>query len=153
MRWTGRGTVRNGDKMLCIRYRLYAALGVMVFAAGCAPAAQESSGSYSPPAASRGGEATSSVGGELRDQPHRDEIRAALSRVQAAVAACGGGQHGLAMTTMHFVGATGRVSRAEVYDGDFVGTPVGACIERAALEARVPQFRNEKFSVSFPFRI
>ena len=147
------GPHRRVADALLLGYMLYAALVIMVVVAGCAPTAQESNDPSSTPVASRGGAATSGAGGGLRDLPHRDDVRATLSGVQSAVAACGGGQHGQAMTRMIALGATGRVSRAEVYEGEFVGTAIGACIEHAALKARFPPFRNETFTVSFPFRI
>jgi hypothetical protein len=79
-------------------------------------------------------------------------VRAALTAVQAAVTACGGGEHGLAMTAITVAGSSGRVTNA-VVSGQFAGTPVGSCVARAARGARFPRFRNDTFSVSFPFRL
>lgn len=88
----------------------------------------------------------------LPEQPSRDQVRAALSTVQRATAACGVDQHGLAMTALTVSGSSGRVTRA-VVSGQFAGTPVGSCVARAAREARFPPFRNASFSVSFPFSL
>jgi hypothetical protein len=77
---------------------------------------------------------------------------AALSAVQPAVAACGGGEHGMVMTAITVSGSSGRVTNA-VVSGQFAGTPVGSCIARAARAARFPRFRNAVFSVTYPFRI
>ena len=87
----------------------------------------------------------------LAEQPGRDQVRAALSAVQRATTACGGGQHGLAMTAITVTGSNGRVTHA-VVSGHFAGTPVGSCVARAAREARFPRFTNPTFSVSFPFQ-
>jgi len=105
-----------------------------------------------PPAAAAGGGGGGGGDAALPEQPGRDQVRAALSAVQTAVAACGGGQHGMAMTAITVGGSTGRVSNA-VVSGQFAGTPVGSCVARAARGARFPRFRNPTFSVSFPFRI
>jgi len=88
----------------------------------------------------------------LPASPSRDSVRSALQSVSAGVAACGAGQHGVAMTAITFRGSTGRVSGARV-SGQFAGTPVGSCVARAVRRASVPRFRNNTMSVNFPFRL
>jgi hypothetical protein len=56
------------------------------------------------------------------------------------------------MTAITVAGSSGRVTNA-VVSGQFAGTPVGSCVARAARGARFPRFRNDTFSVSFPFRL
>jgi len=75
----------------------------------------------------------------------------AMNSVQGAVQACGQGQHGLAPVRIVF-GSNGRVRSANVSGGSFPG-PVRSCIARAARGARVPPFRNDSFSVNYPFRL
>jgi hypothetical protein len=75
-----------------------------------------------------------------------------MGRVQGAVTACGGGEHGVATVQIAVAGSTGHVSNATV-GGQFAGTPVGSCIARAVRGATFPHFRNPTFSFTFPFRI
>jgi predicted Zn finger-like uncharacterized protein len=99
-------------------------------------------------------EAAMAAGGDssLPDTPPRDGVLSALRSVQGAVSGCGGGQHGVANTTITVAGATGRVTNANV-TGQFAGTPVGTCVARAVRGARFPRFRRANFQVSFPYRI
>jgi hypothetical protein len=95
---------------------------------------------------------SSPMAANLPEAPARDAVRSALQSVTSAVARCGGGQHGVAMTAISFRGSTGRVSSARV-SGQFAGTPVGSCVARAVRRAHVPRFSRSSFSVNFPFRI
>lgn len=88
----------------------------------------------------------------LPEQPDREQVLSALRAMQPAVRACGGGQHGTAMTSLSVSGQTGRVSSASV-TGAFQGTPVSTCVANAARGARFPRFSRATFNVTFPFAI
>jgi hypothetical protein len=88
----------------------------------------------------------------LPAQLTRAQVLAGLSAVRTAAAACGVGQHGLAMTAITVAGSSGSVTSA-IVSGQFAGTPVGSCVARAARAARFQRFRGATFSVSFPFAI
>ena len=106
-----------------------------------------SSSTASTPAPSGGGGDAS-----LPATPGRSDVVSAMSGVQGAVTACGGGEHGVATVSVSVSGSTGHVSNASV-TGQFAGTPVGSCIARAVRGASFPHFRNPTFTFSYPFRI
>jgi hypothetical protein len=85
------------------------------------------------------------------EPPNRAEVRSALERVRAGVAACGAGRHGRAdvRLTVH---PSGRVQAARV-EGTFAGTTQGSCIARAVRDARFPAFAGEAFDVAYPYDI
>lgn len=87
----------------------------------------------------------------LPDQPSKDQLKAALVAVQPKVNACGGGDTGLATTSITISGPTGKVTSAKVVSGGFKGTPKGACIEKAVKSAKFPKFKKPTFSFSYPF--
>ena len=97
--------------------------------------------------------ASSSSGSSLPDVPSRDDVKRALTGVSGAVRNCGEGASGTAVVSVTFSGKTGRASSADVASGPFKGTPVGACIEKAAKRARVPRFKQSTFNVKFPYRL
>ncbi len=105
-------------------------------------------GGTSRPAASASAGASSG----LPETPPQADVRSALQGQQSAVAACGGGQHGVATVTITFSGSSGRVTNA-VVAGQFAGTPVGSCIARAVRSASVPRFSRPTLSVGYPYRI
>ena len=80
------------------------------------------------------------------------DVRTALQRVETAVRACGGGEHGRAPVLITISGSSGRVTNA-VVSGDFAGTPVGSCIARAVRGATFPTFTRPTFTVNYPFSI
>lgn len=88
----------------------------------------------------------------LPERPDSGAVRAAIAAVQPAVSACAQGQHGLATTSITVAGPTGRVSNVNV-TGQFAGTPQGTCVARAVRGARFPRFRQDQFTISFPFRL
>jgi len=75
-----------------------------------------------------------------------------MGSVQAAVTACGGGEHGTATVAIAVAGTTGRVSNATV-GGQFAGTPVGSCIARAVRGATFSRFQRPTFTINYPFRL
>jgi len=95
----------------------------------------------SPPAMMSGGGAT----------PSRTEVVRALQAVQPQVAACAGGRGGV-VTVNVTVGGSGRVRNAQV-TGEYQGTREGSCVARAVRRARFPEFRQDSFSVRYPFRL
>jgi predicted Zn finger-like uncharacterized protein len=104
-------------------------------------------GAAAAPAAGGGG-----GGGAGPQTPSRSDVVTAMGRVQGAVAACGGGQHGTATVAIVVSGSNGRVTSATV-GGQFAGTPVGSCIARAVRGATFPEFSRPTFTINYPFRI
>lgn len=87
----------------------------------------------------------------LPDRPSRDDVLAALEPIQAAVAACAKGQHGVAEVDIT-VQSSGQVSHA-VVRGDFAGTPEGSCIARTVRGATFGPFTQPRFRVVYPFAL
>ena len=96
---------------------------------------------------------SSSSGSNLPAAPSRDDVKRALTGVSGAVRGCKKGDSGTALVSVTFSGSTGRASKTKVVSGPFKGTPVGACIEKAAKRARVPRFKQSTFNVKFPYRL
>jgi hypothetical protein len=97
--------------------------------------------------------ASSSSGANLPEAPSRDDVKRALAGISGAVRNCKKDESGTALVSVTFSGKTGRASSADVASGPFKGTPVGACIEKAAMRARVPRFKQSTFNVKFPYRL
>jgi predicted Zn finger-like uncharacterized protein len=97
--------------------------------------------------------ASSSSGSNLPEAPSRDDVKRALAGISGAVRSCKKDESGTALVSVTFSGKTGRASSADVASGPFKGTPVGACIEKAAMRARVPRFKQSTFNVKFPYRL
>ncbi len=102
--------------------------------------------------ATGGGSAPPRASESLPQYPSRGDIAAAMSSVTPAVRACGAGHQGTLATRVTFVGATGRVSGAST-SGDGLPPAVTTCAMRAVRGARVPPFREDSFSVNYPFRL
>ncbi|MBX3269432.1 MAG: hypothetical protein KF729_04185, partial [Sandaracinaceae bacterium] len=112
-------------------------------------------GSATPaPAASGGGGGGGGGGGAASgpQTPSRGDIVSAMNGVSGAVGACGNGTAGTATVRVIFSGSTGRVQSANV-SGANIPAPVSSCIARAVRSASVPPFRQDTFSVNYPFRI
>lgn len=86
-----------------------------------------------------------------RPTPSRGEVVGAMRAVEPLVRACSRGRHGVASVRFTFRGSDGAVESAPV-SGDWPAEVV-ACVERAAMTARVAPFSRERFSVSYPFRL
>jgi len=84
--------------------------------------------------------------------PSRSDIVLAMNSVSGPVQACGDGEHRLAQVRLVFAGGDGRVVSATV-SGDTFSDSVRTCIARAARGARVPPFRQDDYSVNYPFRL
>lgn len=97
--------------------------------------------------------ASAAAAEDLPEAPGREDVLKALRGVEGPVRSCGGGQHGVAMTSVSVSGKTGRVTGARVVSGPFAGTPAAACIARAVKKARFPRFKRTSFSVKFPFAL
>jgi hypothetical protein len=78
----------------------------------------------------------------------REQVVAAMTRVQPAVGACFAGTHGSAMASITVLGRTGRVTTAQVSGP--VGV-IGSCIARAVRGASFPRFADESLTVRYPF--
>ena len=75
-----------------------------------------------------------------------------MNSIQPAISACGEGQHGIATSSISIAGSTGRVTNVNV-TGQFAGTPIGSCIARAVRSAHFNRFKQETFTVMYPFRL
>ena len=90
------------------------------------------------------------------ETPSRGDVVAAMNSVTEAVLRCGGGWQGAVPVRVIFEGSTGRATSVTVRMGETepsVPPAVAACVERAAIAARVPPFRQATYSVNYPFRI
>jgi len=90
------------------------------------------------------------------ETPSREAVVAAMSAISPAVNACANGrERGLAQVRMQFRGSDGVVTAASWQDAQSArfSPDAQACILRAARHARVPSFRRETFTVSYPFRL
>ncbi|MEZ4287339.1 MAG: GYF domain-containing protein [Polyangiales bacterium] len=96
---------------------------------------------------------SSSSSSSLPDTPSRNDVMSAMNGVSGAVRNCNAGESGKAKVSVDFSGSTGRVTKAKVESAPFAGTPVGACIERAVKNARVPRFKQSSFNVKFPYSL
>lgn len=94
----------------------------------------------------------SAVVGAQAEYPSRSEVQAALTVIAPAVTACSDGRHGTAQVAIIFDGPTGTVRSATV-TGEFAGTQIAACVERAVRGARLPPFVRPEFTVHYPFRL
>ncbi len=90
---------------------------------------------------------------DLPETPSRTQVLSALRGVQPAVTACGGGQKGVAMTTVTVEGTTGKVVNAKVASGPFASGPAAACIARAVKGAKFPKFKQNRFEINFPYAL
>jgi hypothetical protein len=93
----------------------------------------------------------SSEHGDLPEIPARDDVRAAIAQIGAAVRECARGLRGTAQLDIT-VANTGFVTHA-VVGGDFAGTPEGSCIARAARGAQFVPFKKPRFRVIYPFSL
>jgi hypothetical protein len=76
-----------------------------------------------------------------RSSLSEDEFERGMAAVAARARACFAGTRGTA-TLQVTVAPSGRVASAQV-SGSFAGTPVGACVERAASSARFPAWAGK----------
>lgn len=88
----------------------------------------------------------------LPETPSRSQIVAAMNGVEAAVRACGTGEHGDVTTEVGVAGRTGTVTSVTV-TGSFAGTPIGSCVARAVRAATFPRFRQANMRLRYPFQI
>ncbi len=84
--------------------------------------------------------------------PTREQVLAAMRRIQPQVSGCGGTRHGVVNVSITVSGSSGRVRNA-VVQGEFAGTREGSCVARAVRRARLPEFSRDSFSFNYPFRI
>jgi hypothetical protein len=102
-------------------------------------------------AAARAASAAQSLTPAMPNQPSREDIKAGLQNVRAALQACAGPAHG--MSTAHVtIAGTGRVAAATI-EGAFAGTPQGSCMARALRGAAFPRFGAPSLQVTYPFRL
>jgi len=89
--------------------------------------------------------------GPLPDKPTRAQVLQSLQSVEPRVRGCRETRGGIAQVRIT-VASSGRVRNA-VVQGVFAGTPEGSCVARAVRRARFPKFKDESFSVTYPFRL
>jgi hypothetical protein len=88
----------------------------------------------------------------LPETPTRAQVLTTLRALEGEVRECAEGDRGLVESRLVVVGATGRVSTAQI-SGDFAGTAQGSCMARVLRTAQFPEFSRDRFEVSFPYRI
>lgn len=84
---------------------------------------------------------------KLIDKPSREQVIAAMSRVQGDVRACYGSSHGVATADLTVIGRSGRITTAHI---DGMSGSVGSCIARAVRKAKFPKFAAESISIRYP---
>lgn len=94
----------------------------------------------------------SALGSAQSEYPSRSEVQVALTAISPAVTACSDGRHGVAAVAIVFDGPTGTVRSATVA-GEFAGTQIASCVERAVRGARIAPFIRAEFTVNYPFRL
>lgn len=82
--------------------------------------------------------------------PSSREVTSTLRALEREVATCREGDGGIAATRLVIDGATGRVSRVQVSTDD---PQARACVERIVGDAQFPRFAQERFAVTFPYRL
>jgi hypothetical protein len=83
----------------------------------------------------------------LPDKPSREQVIAAMSRIQPRVKACLPNGRGMATADVKVLGRTGRVTTAQVSGQSGA---VGSCIARAVRGAKFPQFASESLTFRYP---
>ncbi len=84
----------------------------------------------------------------LPQTPSREQVIAGFETVQAALAQCAAGKHGVAQIEAT-IASSGRISHALI-GGDFQGSAEGSCMARVVRAASFPQFRQSMLKVSYP---
>ena len=87
------------------------------------------------------------------EAPSRNDVLASMRKIEAEVRACAANEAtpitGTANVALTVVGATGKVTNAEVSG---ITGQVGSCIARVARTATFSPFTRDRFSVTFPYR-
>ena len=84
----------------------------------------------------------------LPQTPSREQVVAGFDTVQAALAQCAAGKHGVALIDAT-IANSGRISHALI-GGDFQGSAEGSCMARVVRAASFPPFRQSTLKVSYP---
>ena len=86
-------------------------------------------------------------------KPSKKSIVSSMKRVNTR--RCGSRDPSLRGTVKVKIKAvsSGAITRANVQNAPFRGTPVGACIEREVKKQRFPQFTDPSISFTFPFKL
>lgn len=82
--------------------------------------------------------------------PDRCQAQAAMERVKPAIEHCSE-IRGVVFATVHF-SSDGAATAVEVEGGGYPDATL-ACVEQAAMQARIQPFRAATFLIKFPFRL
>ena len=90
--------------------------------------------------------------GDLRDDPTRQEILAAMERVKPHAQDCFDRFQVAATVTVKLVvsGASGHVASAAA-QGELADSPTAKCVEDAARAAQFRPFRRDSVTLTYPF--
>jgi hypothetical protein len=119
------------------------ALGLSAFAVGCGGSSGGSSESSS--GTTGGGEV------EVHDQPSREEIAEVLGEQAAHIRECGMGKGETVRVEIVFEGASGQP--IEINYPEDVNRSVRICIQSNLVHAFVHPFKQERFTVTYPFKL
>jgi hypothetical protein len=119
------------------------ALATLAFTVGCGGPSSSSS------EASRSSTAGAEV--ELHDQPTREEIAEVLGEQAAHIRECGMGKGETVRVEIVFEGASGQP--VEINYPEDIDRSVRICIQSNLVHAFVHPFRQERFKVTYPFKL
>jgi hypothetical protein len=86
----------------------------------------------------------------VKESLSRADVQQGMAMVTAAVKRCGQGSSGTVSINIT-IAPNGRISRA-VTSGEYAGTPVGTCAERAVMQARFPE-SLQTLAVKYPIAL
>ncbi len=96
--------------------------------------------------------ATSAPARTLPRAPTRRQVLTTLRALEGEVRMCGDGAPGVLNASLVVAGRSGEVTSVRIA-GDLAGTPASLCAARVIGSARFPHFTQERFEVSFPYRL
>ncbi|RLB47860.1 MAG: hypothetical protein DRJ42_24465 [Deltaproteobacteria bacterium] len=96
--------------------------------------------------------ATSAPARTLPRAPTRRQVLTTLRALEGEVRMCGDGATGVLNASLVVAGRSGEVTSVRIA-GDLAGTPASVCAARVIGSARFPHFTQERFEVSFPYRL
>ena len=82
----------------------------------------------------------------------REDIQSGVDTVGARVARCNEPRTSAKIDVIFAIDAEGRVTRARTF-GAFADTALGACVEKAVLEARFRRWAGPSLTIKYPFQL
>ncbi|MBW2464051.1 MAG: hypothetical protein JRH11_20550 [Deltaproteobacteria bacterium] len=96
--------------------------------------------------------ATSAPARALPTTPTRRQVLTTLRALEGEVRMCGDGATGVLNTSLVVAGQSGEVASVRMA-GELAGSPASVCAARVIRSARFPHFSQERFEISFPYRL